>query len=117
MRGGELKHVMKQALEGVLPETILHREKRGFGAPMGAWFRAELAALVRDVLSKEVVERRGLLDPDAVQRTIREHEQQQADRTDHLLGADQSRALVPAVSRRGERRRRRRMSCAASLAA
>ena len=85
MRGGELKHVMKRALEGVLPDSILHREKRGFGAPMGAWLRAELAPVLRDVLSRESVTRRGLLDPDAVERTIREHEQQKADRTDHLL--------------------------------
>ena len=85
MRGGELKHVMKRALEGVLPDGILHREKRGFGAPMGAWLRAELAPVLRDVLSRESILRRGLLDPDAVERTIREHEQQKADRTDHLL--------------------------------
>jgi asparagine synthase (glutamine-hydrolysing) len=85
LRGGELKHVMKRALEGVLPHEILHRETRGFGAPMGAWLRAELAPLLRDVLSRESVVRRGLLDPDAVARTIREHEQQRADRTDHLL--------------------------------
>jgi asparagine synthase (glutamine-hydrolysing) len=85
MRGGELKHIMKRALHGVLPESILRREKRGFGAPIGAWFKAELKALVRDVLSPEVVRRRGLLDPAFVQRTVREHEQQQADRTDHLL--------------------------------
>jgi asparagine synthase (glutamine-hydrolysing) len=85
MRGGELKHVMKRALEGVLPDGILHREKRGFGAPMGAWLRAELAPVLRYVLSREAVTRRGLLDPDGVERTIREHEQQKADRTDHLL--------------------------------
>lgn len=85
MQHGELKHVMKRALQGVLPNSILNREKRGFGAPIGAWFKSELAALVRDVLSKEVLERRGLLDPEFVQRTVREHEQQQADRTDHLL--------------------------------
>ena len=85
MRGGELKHVMKRALRGILPDSILYREKRGFGAPMGAWLRAELAPVLRDVLSRETVLRRGLLDPDAVARTIREHEQQKADRTDHLL--------------------------------
>ena len=85
VRGGELKHLMKRALAGVLPESILHREKRGFGAPMGAWLRAELAPMLRDVLSRESVIRRGLLDPEVVARTIREHEQQQADRTDHLL--------------------------------
>jgi asparagine synthase (glutamine-hydrolysing) len=85
MRGGELKHVMKRALVGVLPEEILHREKRGFGAPMGAWLRAELSPVLRDMLSKESIVRRGLLDPVAVERAIREHEQQRADRTDHLL--------------------------------
>ncbi len=85
LRGGELKHVMKRALGDVLPDSILHREKRGFGAPMGAWLRAELAPMLRDVLSRESVMRRGLLDPDTVERTIREHEQQRADRTDHLL--------------------------------
>jgi asparagine synthase (glutamine-hydrolysing) len=85
MRGGELKHIMKRALEGILPDNILHREKRGFGAPMGAWLRAELAPVLRDVLSRESVTRRGLLDPDVVDRAIREHEQQKADRTDHLL--------------------------------
>jgi asparagine synthase (glutamine-hydrolysing) len=85
MRDGELKHLMKRALRGVLPEAILNREKRGFGAPIGAWFKDELASLVRDILSKDVVVRRGLLDPEMVLRTVREHEQQQADRTDHLL--------------------------------
>ena len=85
LRGGELKYVMKRALEGVLPREILYREKRGFGAPMGAWLRAELAPLLRDLLSRETVMRRGLLDPELVADTIREHEQQRADRTDHLL--------------------------------
>jgi asparagine synthase (glutamine-hydrolysing) len=85
MQDGQLKALMKQSLAGVLPDSILNREKRGFGAPIGAWFKAELAALVRDVLSPEVVRRRGLLDSQAVQRTIGEHERQEADRTDHLL--------------------------------
>jgi asparagine synthase (glutamine-hydrolysing) len=85
VRGGELKYVLKRALAGVLPPEILYREKRGFGAPMGAWLRAELAPVLRDVLSRESVDRRGLLDADAVARTILEHEQQRADRTDHLL--------------------------------
>jgi asparagine synthase (glutamine-hydrolysing) len=86
MRGGELKHVMKRALEGVLPHDILHREKRGFGAPVGAWLRAELAPMMKCLLSRESIARRGLLDPAAVERTILEHEQLRADRTDHLLG-------------------------------
>ena len=47
VRGGRLKHVMKEALTGVLPADILDRKKRGFGTPMGAWLKGELAPLLR----------------------------------------------------------------------
>jgi len=83
--GGALKSMMKQALRGTLPAGILNRGKRGFGAPIGAWFKSELARLVSDVLSTATVERRGLLDPSTVQRLVREHEEGREDRTDHLL--------------------------------
>ncbi|MEP7063553.1 MAG: asparagine synthase (glutamine-hydrolyzing), partial [Betaproteobacteria bacterium] len=43
MRGGTLKYAMKKALEGILPDEILHRPKRGFGTPMGAWLKGDLA--------------------------------------------------------------------------
>jgi asparagine synthase (glutamine-hydrolysing) len=85
IRGGNLKHTMKLALSDVLPKSILYREKRGFGAPIGAWFKSELAPLLREMLSEATLIRRGLLDPKAVARIVREHERQEADRTDHLL--------------------------------
>jgi asparagine synthase (glutamine-hydrolysing) len=85
IRGGELKHTLKRSLAGILPPEILSRGKRGFGAPIGAWFKAELAPLLREVLSTGAIARRGLLDPQAVARVVREHEQRSADRTDHLL--------------------------------
>jgi asparagine synthase (glutamine-hydrolysing) len=85
MPNGVLKYPMRRALRGILPDGILTRGKRGFGAPLGAWFKDELAPFVRHVLSKRNIERRGLFDPSAVQRIIREHERRQADRTDHLL--------------------------------
>lgn len=83
--GGRLKRIMKTALRGVLPDSILEREKRGFGAPMGAWFRSELAPLVGRLLAPDVVRRRGLLDPEAVQAVIGDHQAQRRDGTDQLL--------------------------------
>ena len=85
IRGGELKYVMKKAMQGILPDSIIHRTKRGFGAPIGAWFKQELSGFLRDILSEATLKRRGLLDPQAVARVVREHERQEADRTDHLL--------------------------------
>ena len=85
INGRELKHVMKRALADVLPAEILYRRKRGFGAPIGAWLKRELRPLLRGVLAREAVERRGLFDWRAIDETIRLHESNRADHTDHLL--------------------------------
>jgi asparagine synthase (glutamine-hydrolysing) len=85
IRGRTLKHILKKALAELLPADILHRNKRGFGAPMGAWLRDELSPVLRSVLSRESVERRGLFNFAAVQETISLHAANKADHTDHLL--------------------------------
>jgi asparagine synthase (glutamine-hydrolysing) len=83
--GFELKHVLKKALQGVLPDEILYRKKRGFGAPIGGWLKAELAPLLRGVLSQASIEKRGWFNWSEVKHTIELHEAQRADCTDHLL--------------------------------
>jgi asparagine synthase (glutamine-hydrolysing) len=85
IRGRTLKHILKKALAGLLPPDILHRKKRGFGAPMGAWLRDELSPVLSSVLSRESVERRGLFNFAAVQETISLHAANKEDHTDHLL--------------------------------
>ena len=85
IRGRELKHILKRALGSLLPDEILYRKKRGFGAPMGAWIKKELAALTDTLLSEEAVMRRGLFQPHAVRRTLALHQENKADHTDHIL--------------------------------
>jgi asparagine synthase (glutamine-hydrolysing) len=85
VRRGRLKHAMKQALSGLLPREILERSKRGFGTPMGAWLKAELAPLVSGVLSKAVVEERGLFHYAAVRELIAGHQANRIDGSDRLL--------------------------------
>jgi len=80
-----LKYVLKDALSDILPKEILHRRKRGFGAPMGAWLKRELAPMMAQVLSRESIEHRGIFNWDFVNRTIELHRTNQADHTDHLL--------------------------------
>ena len=41
-RNGETKYILKRALEPVLPKEVLYRSKKGFGAPIGAWFKEGL---------------------------------------------------------------------------
>src|SRR5258706_286443 len=70
---------------GMLPRDILERKKRGFGTPMGAWLKQDLAPLVRELLSERVVDRRGLFRYPAVRDLIAAHEANRLDGTDRLL--------------------------------
>lgn len=85
VHGRELKYILKKALRGLLPPDILHRQKRGFGAPIGAWLKGELAPVLKSVLSRQAVQKRGLLDWGTVERTMALHEAGREDHTDHLL--------------------------------
>src|SRR5450830_194523 len=85
MRGGRLKHVLKESLSDLLPKDILDRKKRGFGTPMGAWLKNELAPLLRRLLAPEVVQRRGLFRQPVVDRLIADHQANRIDGTDALL--------------------------------
>jgi asparagine synthase (glutamine-hydrolysing) len=85
VRGLEMKHLLKKVVGPWLPKEILHRKKRGFGAPVGSWLRNDLKALVRETLSETQVQKRGLFDWRVVRNIIASHDDQQSDHTDQLL--------------------------------
>jgi asparagine synthase (glutamine-hydrolysing) len=85
IRGGRLKHAMKAALADVRPRDIIERKKRGFGTPMGAWLKGELAPLLRELLSEPSVEARGLFRYPEIAKLISAHESNRIDGTDRLL--------------------------------
>ena len=85
IRGGRLKHAMKEAVSDLLPREILERKKRGFGTPMGAWLRQDLAPVMHALLSEESLDRRGLFDVNAVRELIAQHDAKRVDGSDRLL--------------------------------
>lgn len=85
IRGGRLKHAMKEALSGLLPMDVLERKKRGFGTPMGAWLKGDLAPVLRELLSERAIAARGLFDHGQVSELVAAHETSRIDGTDQLL--------------------------------
>ena len=85
IRGLEMKHLLKKVVAPWLPPEILSRKKRGFGAPVGSWLRADLEPLVNDMLSETQIKQRGLFHWPVIQEVIARHKAQQADYTDQLL--------------------------------
>jgi asparagine synthase (glutamine-hydrolysing) len=73
IREGRRKHILKRAVAGLLPPSIVRRRKQGFGVPIGAWFRGGLTQLFRDVLLSPTATQRGYFQPSFIQRIVEEH--------------------------------------------
>ncbi|HYW74809.1 MAG TPA: asparagine synthase (glutamine-hydrolyzing) [Pyrinomonadaceae bacterium] len=73
IKGRTGKHVLKRALESVLPRDVLYKPKRGFGAPVHQWFRGPGGpGLVRQVMNS-ALRKRNLFDYDLIDRLADEH--------------------------------------------
>src|SRR5260370_22275031 len=70
LSGLRRKYILKRAAEKLLPREIVWRKKAGFGAPIRSWLRGPLRPMVDDLLSAEIVKRRGLFRPEEVKRII-----------------------------------------------
>ena len=58
LRKGVTKYILKKALQPVLPDDILYRKKKGFGSPIGAWFKRgilNLDASISPMLSPSMI--------------------------------------------------------------
>jgi asparagine synthase (glutamine-hydrolysing) len=73
LRGMQSKFLLKRALRGLLPDSILKRRKKGFGIPVAHWFRGPLKEQMLSVLSPERIAREGFFDPAAVGMVVRDH--------------------------------------------
>jgi asparagine synthase (glutamine-hydrolysing) len=79
MRLGTGKLVLRRAMKGMLPRSILARGKMGFGVPLGAWFRDELGGLVQERLLDTGSPIYEYVRPEAVRGLVRRHQAAAAD--------------------------------------
>jgi asparagine synthase (glutamine-hydrolysing) len=84
LRGWTTKYVLREAMKGVLPESILKREKMGFPTPLGCWFREAFRPLLDEFVVGERAVERGLFQYDFLQRLVQEHVTRKADHTERL---------------------------------
>jgi asparagine synthase (glutamine-hydrolysing) len=68
----EGKLLLRAAVGDLLPESVLHRTKRGFGSPVEAWLVGPLRGLVEDLLASPDARVRSVMDPRGVDRVLAE---------------------------------------------
>jgi asparagine synthase (glutamine-hydrolysing) len=85
IKGTKLRYIQKRAMRKLLPDEVLKKRKRGFGFPIGAWFRRDLRELTGDLFSPARLRRQGLFDAAAVQTMLEDHVAFRQDYSDALL--------------------------------
>jgi asparagine synthase (glutamine-hydrolysing) len=84
LKGWTTKHVLREAMRGVLPDSILTRPKMGFPVPLQRWFRGEFQPLLNEYVLGARSASRGLFTESVVQNMVQEHQSGIANHTDRL---------------------------------
>lgn len=70
---GQTKRILKQAMASRLPQDVLNKPKQGFSIPLKHWLRGPLKPMMTDLLSPEIIRKRGYFNSDCVSRWVTEH--------------------------------------------
>ena len=73
LQGRDTKYIFKKAMRGILPDSIIDRQKHGFAVPLARWFRTDLDAFARDVLLSPTCRERGIFDSRSVEHLFHLH--------------------------------------------
>ena len=84
LRGLTTKWILRQAVRGILPPSILSRPKMGFPVPFGSWMQGRWSSVARDVLLDSRSRQRGIVQPAAIERLIAGHASGDAPGADAL---------------------------------
>src|SRR5436190_7469506 len=79
VKGQTGKHILKRALESILPADVLYQPKRGFGAPVREWFRGSGGDALAKQLMNSAIRERNFFDYSFIQRIADEHQRETRD--------------------------------------
>ena len=86
IRGGSLKHILRELMRGKLPPAVLNRPKQGFDIPAHHWLRNVLRPLLEETLSEKNVRGTGVFSWPGVHHVLQAHLQRRANFGYHLWG-------------------------------
>ena len=79
VKGRTGKHILKRALESILPKDLLYQPKRGFGAPVREWFRGREGDELLHRLMNSPMRAQNFFDYEYIGRLADEHRREIRD--------------------------------------
>lgn len=87
LKGFEKRYIFKQAMKGILPESVLHKKKHGFGVPVSLWLLEDprLESLMKDLMTDTKTRQRGIFHPRFIDEVMRRHRSEDKKNFGELL--------------------------------
>ncbi|MCS7180815.1 MAG: asparagine synthase (glutamine-hydrolyzing) [bacterium] len=85
LNGQKTKYILKEKLNGFLPDEILKRKKMGFGVPLRKWFQNELKGYLKELILSDNFRKVGLLEYKTVENIFKEHIDGKVDHSSRLF--------------------------------
>ena len=79
VRRGQKKHLLREAMRGIVPDAVLDGRKEGFAVPHAHWLRTSLADYMRDVLFDPAVTATEMFDRPVLETIVDAHIDGRAD--------------------------------------
>lgn len=73
IRNHQGKWALRKILDQYVPRKLIDRPKAGFGIPVGQWLRGPLQSWAEDLLSEELLQKQGYLNPLPIRKKWKEH--------------------------------------------
>ncbi len=67
------KHILKQAFSDMLPSEVMNRSKKGFGVPLGAWFRGAWREQLQEHLLEGQLVQDDFFKKKGIEKLLNEH--------------------------------------------
>ncbi|MCE7059788.1 asparagine synthase (glutamine-hydrolyzing) [Dyadobacter sp. CY343] len=79
LRGKMGKYIHKKASEAWLPQSVIHRKKRGFETPVGDWFKNELSDTLMQMIDSSDSLCRQYFNVEFIKKMIQQHRSMKKD--------------------------------------
>jgi asparagine synthase (glutamine-hydrolysing) len=73
LKYGKQKYLLKKLASKYIPYNAIYRKKRGFGIPLGYWFKNNLQFMIKEILMSDKALKRGYFVNSYVKNLAEEH--------------------------------------------
>jgi len=75
LKNNTTKYILKKAVEGIIPEEIIYRKKKGFGAPVSQWLRENegVRNKIISIIKNSKIQKLDLFNDEYINKLFEDH--------------------------------------------